>query len=363
MAAQSVEHYCEDKTPFTEPHTLAKTPNLVSAKTYDKGYTPRKPLTKGQPAAAVFGAAKHAGIIYKIGTKTKRSKKQYVWFVDELNNPVLASQCVGLPAPNEYVRHKHSGNWFKVGDVLAPTVALFAVFVKKTANKDTEAKTDKNDKTANKTAVAADSETSDAAADKTSDAAADKTADAAADKTTDTAADKTAVAAADKTAVTADSKTTVTADAAADKTAGAAADKTADAAADKTAVAAADKTAVAAADKTAVAADSKTGREILEAAMYHGGVVGASKAKKRLTPAQGTPKKQVVARFLSSSHTTLLRTIPCKLVYNTYTHDSLSARTQRFCARFLASLYTTLIIASQFAHVRSSRTTLIHATP
>jgi len=215
MAEKEPEHYCADKTPFTAPHTLGKTARLVSAKTYDKAYTPKKPIAVGQAAAAVFGAAKHAGIIEKIGKRSRRAKVDYVWFEDLSEQPVLASHCVGLPAPNEFVRHQHSGRWFKVGDVLAPTVSLFEVFVKN------------------------------AAADKTANAAADKTANATADKTANAAADKTANAAADKTAV----------------------DKTAVAAADKTAV---DKTAVAAADKTAVAAADKT-------------------------PAQGTPKKQVVA--------------------------------------------------------------------
>ena len=129
MAQQSDEHYCAENTPFTEPHTLAKTPRLVSAKTYDRAYIPKKTVTVGQPAAAVFGAAKHAGIVKKIAKKSKRGKKQFVWFEDLSDKPVLASHCVGLPAPNEFVRHQHSGRWFKVGDVLAPTVSLFPVFV------------------------------------------------------------------------------------------------------------------------------------------------------------------------------------------------------------------------------------------
>ena len=226
--AEKDMHYSEPTTPFGQPHTLAKVPNLVSAKTYDKAYTPKKTIAVGQAAAAVFGGAKHAGIIKKIGKKTKRSKQTYVWFEDLDNKPVLATNCVGLPAQNEFVRHTHSGRWFKVGEVLAPTVSLFAVYIK---------------------------------------TATEKTADAATDKT------KTAVAAADKT-------------------------------------------------KTADAATDKTGREILQNAMNVVDPVAAAaireekkkkKAKKKPTPAQGTPKKQVVsfcARFLSSSHTTLLRTIP-----------------------------------------------------
>ena len=292
-------HYSEPTTPFGQPHTLAKVPNLVSAKTYDKAYTPKKTIAVGQAAAAVFGGAKHAGIIKKIGKKTKRSKQTYVWFEDLDNKPVLATNCVGLPAQNEFVRHTHSGRWFKVGEVLAPTVSLFAVYIKTATEKTADAATDKT-----KTAVAAADKT------KTADAATDKT------KTVDTATDKTktADAATDKTKTTADAATdkTKTADAATDET------KTADAAADKT------KTAVAAADKTktADAATDKTGREILQNAMNVVDPVAAAaireekkkkKAKKKPTPAQGTPKKQVVsfcARFLSSSHTTLLRTIP-----------------------------------------------------
>ena len=187
MAGEEREHYSDDKTPFAAPHELGKTPSLVSAKTYDKAYTPKKTITVGQAAAAVFGAGKYAGIIAKIGKKKKRAKTNYVWFED-MPEPVLASHCVGLPAPNEFVRHEHSGRWFKVGDVLAPTVSLFPVF-KKTANKLTVGKIPTN-----KTAVAAKS-----AADKTDNAAAKN----AADKT-DKASDKTdnaaAKNAADKTA-------------------------------------------------------------------------------------------------------------------------------------------------------------------
>ena len=101
MAEKELEHYCAESTPFTAPHTLGKTASLVSAKTYDKAYTPKKPIAVGQAAAAVFGAAKHAGIIEKIGKKSKRAKQKYVWFAD-LDRPVLASHCVGRTPGTTY---------------------------------------------------------------------------------------------------------------------------------------------------------------------------------------------------------------------------------------------------------------------
>ena len=269
------KHYCADCTPFTAPHTLATTPCLVSAKTFDKAYIPKKPIAEGKAAVAVFGAAKHSGIIEKIGKKSRRGKHNYVWFEDMLDKPVLASHCVGLPAPNEFVRHQHSGRWFKVGDVLAPTVSLFAVFVKKTANKTTVGEMNPGEMVENdKTAVSGADKTAVAGADKTAVAGADKTAVAAADTTAVAAADETAVAAADKTAVAADSKTADDADS-----------KTADA------------------DKT-----TATGREILAAAMNVIDPVAAAviredkkkkKSKKKPTPSQGTPKKQVVSSHSS----------------------------------------------------------------
>ena len=110
--------YNNNKSPFGSPHTLGSDKQFVSYDDICTSFTPVQKLTAGKCCADVRVPGKpRVGSVVKIA-KRRRGHSITVRYRDDTVEVVPSHSCVPLPAVNEFVRQKKTGNYFKVPDLV-----------------------------------------------------------------------------------------------------------------------------------------------------------------------------------------------------------------------------------------------------
>ena len=107
--------YNNNKSPFGSPHTLGKDEQFVSYDDICTLFTPNQKITVGKCCADLRVPGKPRVAFVVKFAKRRRGHAITVRFSDGTVGVVPSHSCVPLPAVNEFVRHKRTGNYFKVG--------------------------------------------------------------------------------------------------------------------------------------------------------------------------------------------------------------------------------------------------------